>query len=70
MSTGVCVSTPLNANVIIATGPAGVSEADKDAGGVVPTRLRHAASRTAPRTWSNTLVEVWQTTPEVDVVSR
>ena len=69
-STGVCGSTPLNASVIIATGPAGVSEAANDAGGVVPTRLRQAASRTAPRTWSSTLVEVWHSTPEEVVVSR
>jgi len=69
-STGVCRSTPLNASVTIATGPAGVSEAENDAGGVLPTRLRHPASRIAPRTWSSTLVEVWQDTPEAEVVSR
>ena len=69
-STGVCASTPLNASVIIATGPAGVRDADNDAGGVFPTRVRHAASRTAPRTWSSTLVDVWHSTPEVEVVSR
>src|SRR6478609_9495848 len=69
-STGVCGSTPLNASVIIATGPAGVSEAENDAGGVVPARLRQAASRTAPRTWSSTLVEVWHSTAEEAVVSR
>ena len=69
-STGVCRSTPLNASVTIATGPAWVSEAENDAGGVLPTRLRHPASRIAPRTWSSTLVEVWQDTPEAEVVSR
>jgi hypothetical protein len=70
VSTGVCRSTPLNASVIIATGPAGYSEAENDAGGVLPTRLKHAASRIAPRTWSNNLVELWQRSPEVEVVSR